>query len=79
MTMTTTIQMTFDERLLKTLDRTVKQMKTTRSALIRESVRLYLKTLRVREMEASHRAGYLKHPVKRGEFDVWEHEQDWGD
>jgi metal-responsive CopG/Arc/MetJ family transcriptional regulator len=79
MCMAITIQMTFDEPLLKTLDRTVKQMKTTRSALIRESVRLYLKTLRVREMEASHRAGYLKHPVKRGEFDVWDHEQDWGD
>ena len=75
----TTIQMTLDEQLLKTLDRTVKEMRTTRSALIRESVRLYLKTLHTRDLEARHREGYAKHPVKRGEFDVWEHEQDWGD
>jgi hypothetical protein len=54
-------------------------MRTTRSALIRESVRLYLKTLHTSELEARHREGYAKHPVKRGEFDVWEHEQDWGD
>jgi metal-responsive CopG/Arc/MetJ family transcriptional regulator len=71
--------MTFDEHLLKSLDRTVKQLRTTRSALIRESVREYLKTLHVRELETRHRAGYEKHPVKKGEFDVWQGEQDWGE
>lgn len=75
----TIVQMTFDEHLLKSLDRTVKQLRTTRSALIRESVREYLKTLNVRELEARHRAGYQNHPVKKGEFDVWEREQDWGE
>ena len=75
----TTIQMTFDEQLLKSLDRTVKQLRTTRSALVRESVREYLKTLHVRELEARHRAGYQKYPVGKGEFDVWEREQDWGE
>lgn len=75
----TTIQMTLDEQLLKTLDRTVKEMRTTRSALIRESVRHYLKTLHSRDQETRHRAGYAKHPVKRGEFDVWDREQDWGE
>jgi CopG family transcriptional regulator / antitoxin EndoAI len=74
----TTIQMTLDEHLLKTLDRTVKQLRTTRSALIRESVREYLKTLSIRELEAKHRAGYEKHPAGKGEFDIWEREQDWG-
>jgi metal-responsive CopG/Arc/MetJ family transcriptional regulator len=75
----TTIQMTLDEELLKSLDRTVKQLQTTRSALIRESVRQYLRTLQVRDQEARHRSGYSKRPVKLGEFDIWEHEQDWGD
>jgi len=54
-------------------------MRTTRSALIRDSVRQYLKTLRVRQLEKKHREGYAKRPVKRGEFDVWDSEQKWGD
>lgn len=74
-----TIQMTLDGQLLKKMDSTVKKLKTTRSAFIRESVQQYLKTLDVRRLEASHRTGYAKHPVVRGEFDVWESEQSWGD
>jgi len=75
----TTIQMTLDETLLKEMDRTVKQLKTSRSALIRDSIRLYLKTLHIRQLEEKHRAGYAKRPVERGEFDVWETEQHWGE
>ena len=74
----TTIQMTLDKELLKEVDRTVKELKTTRSALIRESLRQYLKTLNLRQIEAKHRDGYAKHPVRRDEFDVWESEQIWG-
>ena len=74
-----TIQMTLGGQLLKKMDSTVKKLKTTRSAFIRESVQQYLKTLDVRRLEANHRAGYAKHPVVRGEFDVWESEQSWGD
>ena len=31
------------------------------------------------ERVARHREGYRTHPVKPGEFDVWEAEQSWGD
>ena len=75
----TTIQMTLEEDLLDELDRTVKKMRTTRSALIRESIKQHLKSLHIRQLEAKHRAGYSAHPVKRGEFDGWETEQRWGD
>ena len=75
----TTIQMTLEEDLLDELDRTVKKLRTTRSALIRESIKQHLKTLHVRQLEARHRAGYAKHPVKRGEFDIRESEHNWGD
>ena len=75
----TTIQMTLGEELLRRMDRTVKKLQTTRSAFIRESVQQYLKTLDVKQLEAKHRAGYKRHPVVRGEFDVWESEQSWGD
>lgn len=74
-----TIQMTLDKDLLSEVDRTVKRLQTTRSALIRDSIRHYLKSLNVRQLEAKHRAGYSKTPIQRGEFDVWESEQRWGD
>jgi len=65
----TTIQMTLNKELLEELDRTVKKLRTTRSALIRDSIRQYLKTLKIRQLEARDREGYRKKPVKRGEFD----------
>jgi metal-responsive CopG/Arc/MetJ family transcriptional regulator len=74
-----TIQMTFNDELLHEVDRAVKNLKTTRSALIRDSVRHYLQGLTERQLEAKHRAGYLKRPVKRGEFDAWETEHKWGE
>ena len=77
--MTTTIQMTLDEKLLKEVDGTVKRLRTTRSALIRDSIRNYLKTLRVRRLEAQDREAYKRKPVRPGEFDIWEAEQAWGD
>jgi metal-responsive CopG/Arc/MetJ family transcriptional regulator len=75
----TTIQMTLDEDLLKEVDRTVKKLKTTRSALFRESIREYLKALNLQQLEEKHRAGYAKRPAMPGEFDVWESEQIWGE
>jgi len=30
-------------------------------------------------LEEQHRKGYARHPVRRGEFSVWEKEQKWGD
>ena len=69
--------MTLDEDLLKEIDRAVKKLKTTRSALIRDSIRQHLRSLNVRQLEERHRLGYTKRPVKTGEFDVWEKEQRW--
>jgi len=61
----TTIQMTLEEDLLKEMDRTVKKLETTRSALIRDSIRQYLKTIHMRQLEAKHRAGYTKQHVAK--------------
>ncbi len=74
-----TIQMTLEDNLLKKVDGTVRRLGTTRSALIRDSIRHYLRTLEVLQLEAAHRQAYKKHPVKAGEFDIWEPEQRWED
>lgn len=31
------------------------------------------------ELECKDREGYVRKPVKKGEFDAWESEQAWGD
>lgn len=72
-----TIQMTIDEPLLKAVDRLSRARKTTRSALIRYAVEAELERERIRA-EARHAEGYARKPVAKGEFDVWEKEQDWG-
>jgi metal-responsive CopG/Arc/MetJ family transcriptional regulator len=71
--------MTLEEELLKEMDRTVKKLGTTRSALIRDSIRQYLKMIHVQQLEARHRDGYLRHPVVKEEFDVLESDRGWGE
>lgn len=73
------IQMTLEEELVAAVDRVARKMKTTRSAFTRDALRDALAKCRVKELEQKHRLGYQKRPVKRGEFDVWETEQQWGD
>ncbi|HOT36690.1 MAG TPA: ribbon-helix-helix protein, CopG family [Candidatus Latescibacteria bacterium] len=74
-----TVQLTLDENLVRDVDRLVKQRNTTRSAFTRDALQEAIKAARTREMEEKHRAGYRKLPVRKGEFSVWEGEQEWGD
>jgi metal-responsive CopG/Arc/MetJ family transcriptional regulator len=74
-----TVQMTLDESLVKAVDNAAKKLGTIRSAFTREALRSALKETRVKELEAKHREGYRRKPVKRGEFSAWESEQAWGD
>ena len=73
-----TIQMTIDERLLRLVDKLSRARKTTRSAFIRDALEAEIRRQKIREEEARHAEGYVRNPVKPGEFDVWLDEQDWG-
>ena len=74
-----TIQMTLDEDLVKAVDKAAKELGTSRSSFTRKALRSALKQLRTSELERKQREGYGRKPVKRGEFDVWDNEQAWGD
>jgi len=74
-----TVQMTLDENLVRSVDRVVKKMHTTRSAFTRDALRDALERLNVVRLEQQHRKGYEIHPVNKAEFSVWEDEQEWGD
>jgi metal-responsive CopG/Arc/MetJ family transcriptional regulator len=74
-----TVQMTLDENLIKSVDKIVKSIGTTRSAFTRDALRQALKNYRNKLLEEKHRRGYQRSPVRPGEFSVWEDEQEWGD
>ena len=74
-----TVQMTLDENLIKSVDKIVKAIGTTRSAFTRNALRQALKNYRIKLLEEKHRTGYQRSPVRLGEFSVWEDEQEWGD
>lgn len=74
-----TVQMTFDEGLLRSVDKVVKQMGTSRSAFTRDALRLALNHFKNKTLEKKHLQGYKKSPVKSDEFDIWEDEQKWID
>ena len=74
-----TVQMTLDEELVAAVDSVTKQLGTTRSAFAREALRSALKKVKTTELERKQRLGYTRRPVKKGEFDLWEKEQDWGE
>jgi Arc/MetJ-type ribon-helix-helix transcriptional regulator len=69
-----TIQMTIDEPLLTKVDQVIEKMDTTRSAFIRDALRLALRQHKIAEMEQQHAEGYARHPIAEGEFDVWQDE-----
>lgn len=71
--------MTLDDDLVESVDKIVKELKTTRSAFTREALRDAIHRFNIRQLEAKHRKGYELYPATEEEFSVWEEEQDWGD
>jgi len=71
--------MTLDDELVESVDKIIKELKTTRSAFTRQALQEAIDRLNTRLLEEKHRKGYELHPVNKGEFSVWENEQDWGD
>ena len=73
-----TIQMTLDDDLVESVDKIVKDLRTTRSAFTRDALREALERRRITQLEQQHRRGYQLRPVRKDEFAAWEKEQDWG-
>ena len=74
-----TVQMTLDEDLVRSVDKVVKELKTTRSAFTRNALRDAINHFSISRLEEKHRKGYELHPVNKEEFSMWEKEQVWGD
>lgn len=72
-----TIQMTLDEDLIEEIDKIIRKLGISRSAFARSAFRAAIDEIIEKKMEIKHQQGYIKEPVKRGEFSDWESEQVW--
>jgi metal-responsive CopG/Arc/MetJ family transcriptional regulator len=64
------VKIALEDRLLVAVDRLARRLKMTRSAFARDALRYALTKHRAEALERKHRLGYLRHPVKKGEFDA---------
>ena len=71
--------MTLDEDLVKSVDKLVKELDTTRSEFTRKALRDAIKKFDISILEEKHRKGYKNNRTKKEEFKIWESEQAWGD
>lgn len=78
MIMMKTVQMTINEELLSQIDQIVKDQGSNRSAFMRQALEEALRRYNVAKLEKVHANGYLKQPIKTGEFNNWQGEQVWG-
>lgn len=72
-----TIQMTLNEELIEEIDKIARRLGITRSAFARNAFRAAIDEIIEKKMENRHQQGYIKEPVRSGEFSVWESEQVW--
>jgi metal-responsive CopG/Arc/MetJ family transcriptional regulator len=70
-----TIQITINPDLLQLIDKECGGRH--RSAFFRHAAQAWLKHLRTLKLEKKHIHGYMRHPVKKGEFDQWLDDQVW--
>lgn len=72
------IQITFDERLLETLDKDEEVKQDGRSAVIRRAVADYLQKKRQDAIAAAYQRGYGKHPAE-SDLGGWADQGIWPD
>ncbi|MEK6606863.1 MAG: ribbon-helix-helix protein, CopG family [Myxococcota bacterium] len=71
------IQIMMDPVDLQAIDQAAKQTGLDRSKFIRKAVARLLAEMRRRELEATHRRGYVRKPQRKDEVAAWEELQAW--
>ncbi len=74
-----TVQLTLEDELVTAIDRVAGQRRQSRSAFTRDALRAALAKFETQALEQQHREGYLRQPVRSGEFSDFEDEQAWID
>ena len=73
------IQISFDENMLQEIDRAASSLKTSRSAIIRDATKYWLKEKHIKEFERNWINSLKESPDEPEELEVWTNIQTWSD
>ena len=73
------VQISFDEQLLKTIDRFATSSKLTRSAVVREAVETWIRQKEIKEFEDDWIKKLKENPVDPDDSEVWLKAEKWSD
>ena len=72
-------QISFDEKLLKKIDRVAASSRKTRSAIVREAVKAWLNRKRIQDFEDLWIKKLIENPEELEESEAWINADHWGD
>ena len=73
------VQISFDEKLLKTIDRFATSYRLTRSAVVREAVETWIRQKKIKEFEDDWILKLKESPVDPDDSEVWLKAENWSD
>jgi Arc/MetJ-type ribon-helix-helix transcriptional regulator len=73
------VQVSFDEELLKTIDRFATSSRLTRSAVVREAVKAWIRQKEIKEFEDDWINKLKEHPGDPADSEAWIKAEEWGD
>ena len=73
------VQISFDEQLLKTIDRIATSSRLTRSAVVREAVKTWIRQKEIKEFEDDWIKKLKENPVDLNDSEVWLKAEKWSD
>ena len=72
------VQITIEEDLLATVDRVASSIHQSRSAVVREALKRWLKDQEVRQFEEDWIDSLKRRPQDETEVEAWAEAEDWG-
>jgi len=73
------VQISFDEELLKTIDRFARSSRLTRSAVVREAVKNWVRQKKVKEFEDDWIEKLKESPEDMDDSEAWIKAEEWSD
>jgi predicted transcriptional regulator len=73
------VQISFDEKLLKTIDRFAASSRLTRSAMVREAVKTWIRQKEIKEFEDDWIQKLKGSPVDPDDSEAWLKAEKWSD
>lgn len=73
------VQISFDEELLRTIDRYAATAQLTRSAVVREAVKTWIRQAEIKKFEDTWIQKLKEHPEDSEDSEAWLKAEKWGD